>query len=160
MPAVPERNLPGVADEGAGASPLADSLGTAPGQGIDPVSAPKAEPVPLDHIAAIKLKELELAIERQKYDTQLLRYRTVAAETANRVQTPHTAPNPVFDVSKHVSLVPPFRESEVDSNLMHRTCSSHPTLAKGHVVLAFAKQVSRKGTKGLFFFKYTTEFAL
>ena len=97
--------------EAAGQSP-----GTSPG--IDLVTSPLgAGPLSdLDLNMAIKLKELDLAIKQQERETQLLRLRALELEASRSASSRQlVSHSSEFDVSKYISLVPPFRESEVDS---------------------------------------------
>ncbi|KAL6490268.1 hypothetical protein MHYP_G00006130 [Metynnis hypsauchen] len=92
------------------------TLRTSPG--IDPVTTPPGPTslAELDLNMAVRLKELDLAIKQQERETQLLRVRALELE-ASRASS-HRQPvtrSLEFDISKHSSLVPPFRESEVDS---------------------------------------------
>ncbi len=94
-----------------------------------------------DPLLAIRLKELELQIKRQEHENQLLHLQEIELEfarlrghdrpssstsaqpivdvtsTLSGVSTPvHVISTPsVFDASKHVKLLPPFREAEVDT---------------------------------------------
>lgn len=121
------------------------------GLALNPVnpSAPK------DQLLAIRLKELEVELSRQQYQSQLLHVRAVELETKRDIRlkelelelkseqarhppspvlrgnTPALSPvsassalptashalpvSPEFDISRHISLVPIFRESEVDT---------------------------------------------
>lgn len=118
------------------------------GARMDPVN-PSA---PNDKLLAIRLKELEVELSRQQYQSQLLHVRAVELETKQNIRlkelelelkseqarrphspvlrgnTPvpspvsassalptasHTLPlSPEFDISRQISLVPSFRESE------------------------------------------------
>lgn len=88
-----------------------------------------------DPLLAIRLKELEWQIKRQEHENQLLRLfmilrghdrpssSTSAQHTVDATSTLTGVPTPVyglstpsvFDASKHVKLVPPFREAEADT---------------------------------------------
>lgn len=107
----------GVALSEPGVSLVAEAAGISPGtrKGIDPVP-PLTESLFTDLTMAIKLKELDLEIKRQERETQLLRVRALELE-ANRSSSSGMSVkrSSEFDITKHISLVPPFRESEVDS---------------------------------------------
>ncbi|KAL0153620.1 hypothetical protein M9458_051100, partial [Cirrhinus mrigala] len=62
----------------------------------------------LDPLTAIKLKELDLELKRQEHDIKVSQSSTFNFDAVSSGQ-------PNFDVVKYVKLVPPFRESEVDS---------------------------------------------
>ncbi len=122
--------------------------------GMDPVDLPPST----DPRLAIRLKELDLELSKQRYQSQLLHARTVEIESHRAIKlkelelelrnkspgrptaadalgvsmpaplpinasTPSPIPaprrnqvsQPVFDVTRQISLVPPFRESEVDT---------------------------------------------
>ncbi len=123
--------------------------------GMDPVDLPPST----DPRLAIRLKELDLELSKQRYQSQLLHARTVEIESQRAIKlkelelelrnkspgrptaadalgvsmpaplpinasTPSPIPaprrnqqvsQPAFDVSRQISLVPPFRESEMDT---------------------------------------------
>ncbi len=93
-----------------------------------------------DPIVTVRLKELDLALKKQEHETQLLRLRELEIKAdrdirlwkldlesqmlhSKPVPPPRTRPpsnssgvgQPDFDVGKYIKLVPPFRETEVDS---------------------------------------------
>ncbi|KAL0172150.1 hypothetical protein M9458_032461, partial [Cirrhinus mrigala] len=93
-----------------------------------------------DPMVTVRLKELDLELKKQEYETQLLRLKELELKTDRDVKLrkldieaqmlrskpippPRTRPpssssevgQPDFDVGKYVKLVPPFRETEVDS---------------------------------------------
>ncbi|XP_049340179.1 uncharacterized protein LOC125804771 [Astyanax mexicanus] len=109
----------GVALSELGASSVAEAAEHSPGtqKGIDPVVTLPVEGLLTDLSMAIRLKELDLAIKKQECETQHLRVRALELEANSRNSSSGipTTRSAEFDISKHISLVPPFRESEVDS---------------------------------------------
>ncbi|XDV49410.1 hypothetical protein PO909_018663 [Leuciscus waleckii] len=135
---------------GEGEQPKPEELAS-----IDPVDLTS----PRDPLLAIRLKELEVELGRQRYESQLLHVRTVELETKRDIKlkelelelktkspvhpsavdalgmnvnlpspmiasTPSPIPaprrnpqvsQPEFDISRQISLVPLFRETEVDT---------------------------------------------
>lgn len=95
----------------------------------------------LDPMLTVRLRELDLELKKQEHETQLLRLKEFELKTDRDVQLrrleleaqrqrhrPVPSPRsrhasgssseggqPDFDVGKYIKLVPPFRESEVDS---------------------------------------------
>ena len=66
--------------------------------------------------SALKLKELELEIEREKrmkVEAELELARIGHGSTAGRVQGGH------FDPSKHIRLIPPFQDKQIDKYFQH-----------------------------------------
>ncbi len=129
--------LPGGAEaEG----PESETDGEAASDDADSVSDEKAPGVIVDPMVMICLKELDLALKKQEHETQLLRLRELEIKAdrdirlrkldlesqvlrSKPVPPPRTRPpssssevgQPDFDVGKYIKLVPPFRETEVDS---------------------------------------------
>jgi len=151
--------LPGVESEVTGVASPAPSVNLDAveaefkfddGARIDPVNPP----APKDQLLAIRLKELEVELSQQQYQSQLLHVRAVELETKRDIRlkelelelnleqarhppadlrgntavlspadassllssASHTVPvSHEFDVSRQISLVPIFRESEVDT---------------------------------------------
>ena len=64
----------------------------------------------------LKLKELEL---KEKELSIQLKLRELESRPAPIPPTPSTATSTGFDVSKHIRLVPPFQEKEVDKYFVH-----------------------------------------
>ena len=64
-----------------------------------------------------KEKERQMQIEREKFDTEL---RLKELEMQNKTVKPQPLDFGVhFDVTKHIRLVPPFQEKEVDKYFIH-----------------------------------------
>ena len=64
-----------------------------------------------------KEKERQMQIEREKFDTEL---RLKELEMQNKTVKPQPLDFGVhFDVTKHIRLVPPFQEKEVDKYFLH-----------------------------------------
>lgn len=97
------------------------------------------KPSQVDPMVTVRLRELDLELKKQEYETQLLRLKELEI-TADRdvklrkldleaqmCKRPVPSPRsrlasgssemdqPDFDISRYVKLVPPFRETEVDS---------------------------------------------
>lgn len=69
------------------------------------------------HIKEVEVKHRELEVEAMHLRVRALeleRGATVAASPSTPV-SPSSGPQDSFDVGRHIALVPPFRESEVDS---------------------------------------------
>ena len=61
------------------------------------------------------LKEIELEKERMHYDIKMKEL-----ELSSKSMPPVSFdPSKVFDVTKHIRLVPPFQEKEVDKYFLH-----------------------------------------
>lgn len=68
------------------------------------------------HIKEVGVREKELEIEALHLKVQTLQpERQVAVPAARPSSSSSSSARDSFDVSKHIALVPPFRESEVDS---------------------------------------------
>lgn len=116
----------GVFDEESAAE-VADAADVKPQDPVPPVSpTPKGPSVSSGASAeelqlTLRIKELELRNRELEVQTMHLRVRALELERQPRApsQSPVTQSPPssreCFDVSKHIALVPPFRESEVDS---------------------------------------------
>ena len=83
---------------------------------------------------ALKIKEVETTNKQLEVQAMHLRIRALELEREAPVASTPVSPfghssvsAPVFDISKHIALVPPFRESEVDSYFSADSC--HPELA-------------------------------
>uniref|UniRef100_A0A3B1JS97 Gypsy retrotransposon integrase-like protein 1 n=1 Tax=Astyanax mexicanus TaxID=7994 RepID=A0A3B1JS97_ASTMX len=117
---LPGKESASVAVGEGGVSSVAEAAGHTPRtpSGIDLVTSPSgAGPLSdIDLSMAIKLKELDLAIRQQERETQLLRVRALELEAVKASSSKQPASRTSeFDICKYISLVPPFRESEVDS---------------------------------------------
>lgn len=78
----------------------------------------------------VRLKQLELEALRLSMGAD-----PAQVGTSN---TPHSLSTNHFDISKHVALVPPFREAEVDSNLNAFEPIHRFKMAEGNVAVAIA----------------------
>ena len=96
---------------------------TTPAFSTDPIALIQAGFETEDLKLALRLREVELETKTKEVQLMRLRIRAMELERSPNVSTPvgrpqATAPGAsgeVFDVSRHIVLVPPFRESEVDS---------------------------------------------
>lgn len=81
----------------------------------DPVGLVQSGVDPESLKLALRLKEVELETKRSEIQFMHLRLRMLEIENG-KPSVPNTPTNVnQFDVSRHIALVPPFRESEVDS---------------------------------------------
>ena len=105
-----------VSDQGkAGAEAPAFSLGS-----TDPIALIQAGVDTEDLKLALHLREVELETKTREVELIHLRIRVLELDPANRkaptaVSMPLSSTPEQFDVSRHIALVPQFRESEVDS---------------------------------------------
>lgn len=93
-------------------------------QSVDPVSLLQAGVDTEDLKLALGLKELDLQTRSPEVELMHLKIRALELEKASVQSTPtpvrthsSTASAEQFDISRHIALVPPFRDSEVDSYL-------------------------------------------
>ncbi|KAF3706922.1 hypothetical protein EXN66_Car000093 [Channa argus] len=87
---------------------------------VDPLSLLQAGVDKEELKLALRLKEVDLETKTREVELMHLRIRALELEkateasTPSRVRSPSTTTSDQFDVSRHIALVPPFRETEVD----------------------------------------------
>ncbi|XP_071962573.1 uncharacterized protein [Antedon mediterranea] len=74
----------------------------------------KLREIELQNMKEIEIRRMELEFEREERDFKL---KLRELELASGISQPIS--NPKFDVTKHIRLVPPFQEKEVDKFFLH-----------------------------------------
>ena len=100
----------------------AEALAFTQASGTDPMALIQARVDTEDLKLALRVKEVELETKTREVELMQLRIRALELDRSPRqTSTPVSmrfstaSSEQFFDVSRHISLVPPFRESEVDS---------------------------------------------
>lgn len=118
-----------VAGGAAGDAPMADVKAAgaagmlATGVGLEPVIDPVMGNMTTEDLRiALQIKEVETKNRQLEVQAMHLRIRALELEKGAPVVSTPMSPldrsaisTPAFDISRHIALVPPFRESEVDS---------------------------------------------
>ena len=93
-------------------------------------------------------RQMQIERENLKFDIEL---RMKELEMQNKTVKPQPLDFGVhFDVTKHIRLVPPFQEKEVDKYFLHFEKSSRKFKIKRALDLAFAKCYNWEGLRNLY----------